>query len=57
MTEEPESHDEPLADCLQCHTRVPERTIVRLNGKQLCYGCAGAWFGTDDDDDEEGEDS
>ena len=55
MTEEPEIQDEPLADCLQCHTCVPERTIVRLNGKQLCYGCAGAWFGTDDDDDEEND--
>jgi hypothetical protein len=56
MTEETDLQDEPLTDCLQCHTRVPERTIVRLYGKQLCYGCAGAWFGTDDDDDED-EDS
>jgi predicted CXXCH cytochrome family protein len=56
MTEEPEMEEEPLADCLQCHTRVPERTIVRMNGKQLCYGCAGAWFGTDDDE-EEGDNS
>jgi predicted CXXCH cytochrome family protein len=56
MTEESELQNDPLIDCLQCHARVPERTIVRLNGKQLCYGCAGAWFGADDDDDE-GDDS
>jgi predicted CXXCH cytochrome family protein len=41
---------EPVVECLQCHTKVPERQLVRLYGKQLCYGCAAAWFGDDDDD-------
>ena len=41
---------EPLIECLQCHARVPERQLVRLYGKQLCYGCAAAWFGGDDED-------
>jgi hypothetical protein len=42
-----------MVPCLQCHVLVPERQIVRLYGKQLCYGCAAAWFGDEDDPDEE----
>ena len=49
-TQEPK---EPMVPCLQCHVLVPERQIVRLYGKQLCWGCAAAWFGDEDDPDEE----
>ena len=45
--EEPES----LVECVQCHAQVPERQIVRMFGKRLCYGCAAAWFGEDEDED------
>jgi formylmethanofuran dehydrogenase subunit E len=56
MADDPDEPSEPLVECAQCHTRVPERQLVRLYGKQLCYGCTAAWFGDDDDDDEADDD-
>ena len=46
---------EPLVECVQCRAQVPERQIVRMFGKRLCYGCVAAWFGDDDAEDEDAD--
>ena len=38
------------AICQLCHRRVPEREIVFMGGRQLCFGCAAAWFDEDEED-------
>jgi formylmethanofuran dehydrogenase subunit E len=39
---------EPLSRCPMCHQQVPERHIVFLGGRQVCFCCASAWFAEDD---------
>ena len=36
------------AVCQACHARVPEHLIVFIGGRQLCFGCASAWFDSDE---------
>jgi formylmethanofuran dehydrogenase subunit E len=53
MTDESDEPKEKLAECSHCNTLVPERQLVRIYGKELCYSCMVAWFGEDDDEDED----
>ena len=52
MNDDAAEEPEPLGECVQCHAQVPERQLVRMNGKQLCYGCVAIWFDDDDEDED-----
>jgi formylmethanofuran dehydrogenase subunit E len=45
--------EEPMTQCEVCHELVPQRTIVRIGGREVCGGCAAMWWGGDDEDDVE----
>jgi len=56
MNEEPPKDDAaPLPEreitCQSCHRPFREQLIVVFSGRQLCFGCAGAWFDEDEDED------
>lgn len=48
-----ESSNEPPVEkgtCSMCHREVPLQEIIVFSGRQLCFGCAGAWFEEDEEE-------
>ncbi len=40
-----------LIECRMCHQSVPAGQTITIGGRILCFGCAGAWFDDDEDED------
>ena len=44
--------NEELIECSMCHRNVPLKDTVKIGGRCLCYGCLGAWYEYEDEDEE-----